>query len=551
MLKHLSITNYAIIEKLELSLAEGFTVITGETGAGKSILLGALSLILGQRADSSVLNNKEKKCIIEGEFDFKEDQYLHFFKKHELDYEAANLIRREINAKGKSRAFINDTPVSLAVLKELTVQLIDIHSQHQTLQVQDRKYQIGVLDAFGGLDQLLATYKTKFETYAIAKKELAILSEKANKAKADVAYISFQVNEIEALKLKPNEKEKIEEELKLINNAEEIKGVLENAEKGLLNSDSSLLSELKNITNTFTKITNCSPAYNALYERLSSVVIELEDVAAEIEQSNGDLNFNPDNLSFLNDRIGKIFSIEQKHHVSSTQEIFDLLAALNLSLSTTNSYGDQVVDLTKALALQHLELMKQALVISKKRKTSFKGLSKEIVESLSHLGMDGARFEVEHQPLEELTANGIDEVTFLFSANKGVDLQELKKAASGGELSRLMLTIKAILAQNNKLSSIIFDEIDTGVSGDIANKMAMIMKKMSAKMQVLSITHLPQVAAKGAHHFRIFKENVNNKTKTSLVVLNPEDRVEELAKMLSGEKMSAAAKENALALLNS
>lgn len=551
MLKHLSITNYAIIEKLELSLAEGFTVITGETGAGKSILLGALSLILGQRADSSVLNDKEKKCIIEGEFDFSEAQYHHFFNKHELDYEPSNIIRREINAKGKSRAFINDTPVSLTVLKELTVQLIDIHSQHQTLQVQDRKYQIGVLDAFVGLDQLLATYKTKFEAYSIAKKELTTFIEKANKAKADVDYISFQVNEIEELKLKPNEKEKIEQELELINNAEEIKQVLENAEKSLINSDQSLLGEIKNITNTFTKITNCAPVYNALYQRLTSVVIELEDVAAEIEACNGELNFNPENLSFLNDRIGKIFSIEQKHNVSSTQEILELLETLSLSLETTNSYGERVVVLTNQLEVQHLELMKQALVISKKRMANFKGLSNEIIANLSHLGMDGARFEVQHQSLEELTTNGIDDITFLFSANKGVDLQELKKAASGGELSRLMLTIKAILAQNNKLSSIIFDEIDTGVSGDIANKMAMIMKQMSSNMQVLSITHLPQVAAKGDHHFRIFKENVNNKTKTSLVVLSQEDRVEELAKMLSGEKMSTAAKENALALLNS
>jgi DNA repair protein RecN (Recombination protein N) len=410
---------------------------------------------------------------------------------------------------------------------------------------------MGVLDAFVGIDKLLAAYQTKFETYLTDKKELTTFTEKVNKAKADVDYISFQVNEIKTLKLKPNEKEQIEEELVLINNAEEIKLVLDNAEKGLMNSDQSLLGELKNISNTFTKINNCAPIYETLYQRLNSVVIELEDVAAEIEACNGDLNFNPTHLSFLNDRIGKIFSIEQKHNVSSTQEILALLDTLSLSLVTTNSYEERVVELTKALELDAAQLMKQAKVISTKRRSSFKALSKEIVESLSHLGMENALFEVAHQTLEQLTSNGIDEVTFLFSANKGVDLQELKKAASGGELSRLMLTIKAILAKNNKLSSIVFDEIDTGVSGDIANKMAIIMKNMSAKMQVLSITHLPQVAAKGDHHFRIYKAHVNNKTKTSLEVLNKADRVEELAKMLSGEKMTTAAKQNALALLNS
>jgi DNA repair protein RecN (Recombination protein N) len=551
MLKHLSITNYAIIEKLELKINNGFTVITGETGAGKSILLGALSLILGQRADTSVLNDKEKKCIIEGEFDFEKERYLSFFDKHELDYEASNIIRREINAKGKSRAFINDTPVSLSVLKELTVQLIDIHSQHQTLQIQDSKFQIGVLDAFVGLDKLLLSYRGGYGAYLKSNKELQELTEKANKAKADVDYISFQVKEIEELDLKPNEKEKIEGELELINNAEEIKSVLELSENTLVNSDKSLLSELKNITSSFTKISSCSPVYGSIYERLNSILIELEDVSSEIESCNGNLNFNSDNLSYLNERLGKIFSIEQKHNVSSTEEILELLDSLSLSLSDINSYDERVKELTQKVSIQHEKLMVQAEDISKKRVAGFKGLCAEITNNLSHLGMVDAEFKVEHQKLKEINVNGVDDIVFMFSANKGVNLQELKKAASGGELSRLMLTIKSILAKNNKLASIIFDEIDTGVSGDVADKMASIMQQMSVKMQVLSITHLPQVAAKGEHHFKIYKENVNEKTTTSLIVLNKEERVEELAKMLSGKKMSDAAKENAIALLNS
>jgi DNA repair protein RecN (Recombination protein N) len=550
MLKHLSIHNYVIIEELELSIKEGFTVITGETGAGKSILLGALSLILGQRADTSVLNNKEKKCIIEGEFDFDKERYISFFDKHELDYESSNIIRREISAKGKSRAFINDTPVSLTILKELTGQLIDIHSQHQTLQVQDSKFQIGVLDAFVGIDKPLYSYRNKYDAYLLVNKELKELTEKANKAKADVDYISFQVKEIEDLNLKPNEKEKIEAELELINNAEEIKSVLESSENALVNSDKSLLSELKNILNSFTKINKCSPVYNSIYERLNSVVLELEDVATEVEQCNGNLNFNPENLSHLNDRIGKIFSIEQKHNVSSTQEILDLLSSLSLSLSDINSYEAQVIQLSEKVTGQHIDLMKQAELISKKRVAGFDDLCIEVTRNLSHLGMADAEFKVQHQKLTELNFNGIDEITFMFSANKGVGLQELKKAASGGELSRLMLTIKSILAKNNKLSSIVFEEIDTGVSGDIADKMASIMRQMSTKMQVLSITHLPQVAAKGEHHFKIYKENVDDKTVTSLIVLDKTERIEELAKMLSGEKMSDAAKENAIALLN-
>jgi len=549
MLKHLSINNYAIIETLEIDFDKGFTAITGETGAGKSILLGALSLILGQRADSSVLNDKQKKCIVEGEFDFKEEKFIQFFEIHELDYECPTIIRREINAKGKSRAFVNDTPVNLTVLKELTSQLIDIHSQHQTLSIQDNKFQLSVIDAFADNDKNVLSYGQKYSNYVADKRELKELIELTAKSKLDVDYISFQAKEIEYLQLKPNEKEHIEAELELINNAEEIKMVLENSGNLLTNSDQNLVTDLKNIASLFSKINNCSEAYNTIYERLNSIIIELEDVANEIENENTNLSFNAENLSYLNNRLSSIFSIEQKHNVSSTEEILELLDRLNSQLNDTNSFDEKITELSLLLEKKEQVLFADARKISKVRLNSFKDLSKKIISDLSQLGMSDAVFEVRHEVLSELNDRGIDKVNFLFTANIGMKAVELKKAASGGELSRLMLAIKSILAKN-KLSSIIFDEIDTGVSGDIADKMATIMSRMGEDIQVISITHLPQVAAKAANHFKIYKENDGDKTITNLTILKDESRVKELAKMLSGEKLSVAAMNNAKSLLN-
>lgn len=549
MLKHLSIKNYAIIESLEIEFHKGFTVITGETGAGKSILLGALSLILGQRADNSVLNDKQKKCIVEGEFEFKEGKFIQFFETNELDYEYPNIIRREINAKGKSRAFINDTPVNLTILKELTSQLIDIHSQHQTLSIQDNKFQLSVIDAFAGNDKNVLLYAQNYSEYLTIKKELKELIDLAAKSKLDVDYISFQAREIEELQLKPNEKEHIEKELELINNAEEIKMVLENSGNSLVNSDQNLISELKSIINLYAKINNCSEVYNSIYERLNSIFIELEDIANEIEYENTNLNFNAENSVYLSNRLSSIFSVEQKHNVSSSEEILQLLDELNSQLNDTNSFDEKIKELTVILKKKEEALFVGAQKISNIRVKNFKALSKKITADLSQLGMTDSVFEVKHEVLSELKESGIDKINFLFTANKGTNAVELKKAASGGELSRLMLTIKSILAKN-KLSSIIFDEIDTGVSGDIADKMATIMSRMGENMQVISITHLPQVAAKATNHFKIYKENVGNRTITNLVMLEKKNRVQELAKMLSGEKLSAAAMNNAKSLLN-
>ena len=550
MLTQLSITNYAIIKKIELDFNNGFTVITGETGAGKSILLGALSFILGKRADTSVLNDKQKKCVVEGVFSLQEKQYTSFFDENDLDFEPLTIVRREISVKGKSRAFINDTPVSLSVLKELTSELVDLHSQHQTLQVKDAKFQTSVIDAFAGLEEELAIYTNRYSEYIKNKGNLYELISLANNAKTDIDYITFQVNEIEELDLKINEKEKIEAELELINNAEEIKSVLEYSENALISSDQNLLLKLKNITNLFSKISNCSIEYAEIYERLNSVLIEFDDVAKEIGRANNTLSFNPGNLSYLNDRLSKIYSIEQKHNLSSTDEIIELLGQLKSNLSDSNSYDDRVTELTVLVEKQKVELYSLAEKISKKRKESLRGLSDKIITTLILLGMPDASFHVDHQILSDLNEKGLDKFDFLFTSNVGVELKRMSKTASGGELSRLMLSIKEILSSNNNLSSIVFDEIDTGVSGDIADKMASIMKRMGGNMQVIAITHLPQVAAKGDIHYKIHKENKAGKTLTFITKLDKVSRIEELAKMLSGEKLSPEARDNAKSLLS-
>ncbi|PJB15058.1 MAG: DNA repair protein RecN [Flavobacteriales bacterium CG_4_9_14_3_um_filter_32_8] len=549
MLKHLSITNYAIIENLELEINNGFTVITGETGAGKSILLGALSLILGNRADISVLNNKQKKCIVEGEFTFNKENYLEFFNKNELDFEPTTILRREISENGKSRAFINDTPVSLSVLKDLTSQLIDIHSQHQVLEIQDNRFQINVIDAFAELDHEVAAYSKKFSTYTEHIKQLNQLIETANTKSSDIDYITFQVKEIEELALKPNEKEGIQAELEIILNAEEIKSTLESTSNLLIHSEQDLLTNLRNVTKQFVKINHCSEKYNTLYDRLSSVIIELEDIARDVDKLNNSFDFNAENLIYLNDRLSKIFSIEQKHNLSSTAEILKLLENLKLKLQDSTSYEERILEHKEIIRQEKEELTIIANIISKKRKDSFNELSKNIVSNLNQLGMADASFIIQQELLPELSILGVDKIDFLFSSNKGVEPKSLNKAASGGELSRLMLTIKSILANNKNLATIIFDEIDSGVSGDIADKMAVIMKKISNTIQVIAITHLPQVAAKGETHIKIYKENVNGITKTFLTELTKNERIDELAKMLSGKVLSTAAIENAKVLL--
>ncbi len=550
MLKHLSIINYAIIESLEINLSEGFSVITGETGAGKSIILGALSLVLGNRSDTSVLNSKDKKCIVEGEFLLEKDRYLPFFKTHDLDFETLSIIRREISTSGKSRAFINDTPVSLSILKELTTNLIDIHSQHETLQLKQNDFQINVLDSYSKINSEVLEYKKEYNLYKQYEHNLKNVLDSSSKAKEDFNYLSFQAQEIEALDLKLNEKEDIEQSLKVLNNSEEIKAVLELSSSILSNSDVNVISSLKELENDFNKISNLSEEYSLLYERLHSSMLELEDLSIEINRLNDDFEFDAENLSYLTERLGKIYNIEQKHRLNSTQQILDLLAELKSKITDVSTYDERINEQKLLVDKQKKKLEKLAKNISEKRKDSLRSIEKEVVLNLKDLGMPDASFKVEITKLLELNVNGIDKIEFLFSANKGFKPKEIGKVASGGELSRLMLVVKKFLSQGNEISTIIFDEIDTGVSGDIADKIADLMKQISNDTQILSITHLPQVAAKGDCHLKILKKTIKDKTSTSINILNNTERVEELAKMLSGKNLTDAAINNAKVLLN-
>lgn len=549
MLQSLVIKNYAIIEQLQLNFNNDFTVITGETGAGKSILLGALSLILGQRADTSVLNDKEKKCVVEGTFNVSEKLVAPFFKANDLDLEFPILVRREISANGKSRAFINDTPVNLNTIKELSLTLIDIHSQHETLELNSSNFQIEVIDAFANTDKLLKQYKQYFSEYQKLQQSYQQLLRTENEAKSDLDYLTFQLEELKVLKLQPGEQTDIENQLDIINNAEQILTTMQLSADMLLNSDDSIISRMNTITQGFSKISHCSENYTQLQERLNTVLIELKDIAREIDAENDSIDVDASKSDYLTNRLNSIYALTQKHRVSESDELLNLESKLENQLNDINSAEEKLEQLKQAIEKSKVKLLDVAEKLSTKRKSIFKALEKNIIENLKELGMGDASFKIEHHIIKDFSGTGIDQIEFMFSANKGMALKPLYKTASGGELSRLMLTIKAILAENSSIQTIVFDEIDTGVSGDIAYKMAAIMELMSKKIQIIAITHLPQVAAKGNTHFKIYKENHQNKTHTKMKVLINDDRVDEIAKMLSGKELTGAAKENARHLL--
>lgn len=547
MLTHLSIKNYAIIEQISLNFDRGFTVITGETGAGKSILLGALSLILGNRADTSVLNDKDKKCVVEGTFLFNQQLFQSYFLDNDLDYEEETIVRREISVSGKSRAFVNDTPVTLSVLKELTSQLIDIHSQHQTLKLKDNLFQLSVIDSFAQLNKLTDEYGQQYQQYIGKKKKLdALLSQDAS-AKSDVDYLHFQINELEEMALKPGEKKELQDQLELLNNIEVVKSTFDKAIVYLNQSEQSVISVLRDVTNSFSSISSLGDSYGELHDRLNSLLIDLEDIVNEME--NTPLDNGAKDPQYLSERLSNIYSLEQKHKVADSDELLVLLEEFKSRVESISLTEQDAEKLQLELDKEKVVVTQLAQEISEKRVAVFSQIEKTITNNLIELGMPAASFVIKHQLLDDIGAYGIDNVQFFFSANKGFAEKEIEKTASGGELSRLMLTIKSILAKSSKISSIIFDEIDTGVSGDIADKMASIMKAMSKHIQIIAITHLPQVAAKGEEHYKIYKETHLGKTSTYIDVLSSESRVEEIAKMLSGKELSTAAKENAKTLL--
>ncbi|HLC83903.1 MAG TPA: DNA repair protein RecN [Bacteroidia bacterium] len=554
MLKHISVQNYALIDKLEVEFTDGLTIITGETGAGKSILLGALGLIAGSRADTQALQDKTKKCVVEASFNIKGYSLKEFFSANELDYDVTTSIRREIipiaiGTEGKSRAFINDTPVTLNQLKELAEYLIDIHSQHQTLTLNGSAFQLSVVDAFADHSSALEEYAEGFKKYKTLEKQLKELTEKESQAKKDLDYFQFQFNELEDANLKADQQLAMEQELETLNNAEDIKSNLSKAAHELSGGEQNLLSSLNEIKITLSGMAKFKSEINELSTRLSSAYIELKDITNELESLEQEIIYDPKRIEALTQKIDAVYRLQLKHQVKTIEELIAIKDDLSNKLLDFKSLEAEIEKVNKELNILQKSLMVLAKKMSAGRKKSIPKIEKEIASLLSSLSMPNAQLKVEHSETEILTVNGLDKVNFLFSANKGSDFKELNKVASGGELSRLMLSIKSLIAQLTALPTIIFDEIDTGVSGDVADKVGSIMDKMANKMQVITITHLPQIASKGKSHLFVYKEDKNNKTYSNIKKLTAEERVQEVAKMLSTGSPTAAAISNAKELL--
>lgn len=550
MITSLSIENYALIEKLSVKFTDGFSVITGETGAGKSILLGALGLVLGKRADLTSLKNKEEKCVIEGHFQIKNYNLEPFFEANDLDYEEETIIRREILPSGKSRAFINDTPVNLNELQEMSTFLIDIHSQHQTQELSDETVQFQIIDSVGLNFSLINEYAIQLKEYKKNKSDLKSNTELLHSVLKEQDYNTFLLDELLSANLKSGEKEAIEIHFEKLNNVEFIK---ENVIKSLsiINEEQfGVLQNLKEIKLCFQKIAGFSSEYNAVYERINSVLIEFYDIEKELEQLSETVFSNPDELQIINDKLQLIYALEKKHQVNSVEELLQIQDDLDTKVVSVTTLESQINAIEKQIVLIENQLNKLAIEIHNNRVEAIPILIAKLALILEQLGMENARFNIELISKEEFYFNGKDEIQFLFSANKGSNFGLLKKVASGGEMSRIMLAVKSVLSNYSKLPSIIFDEIDTGVSGEIAHKMGEIMKSMSENMQVFAITHLPQIAGKGNEHFKVYKVIKDNHTQSELKILSKEERVIEIAQMLSGSSISDSALIHAKELLN-
>ena len=550
MLTNLSIKNYALIDHLNVKFTNGFTVITGETGAGKSILLGGLSLVLGKRADLSSLREKEDKCIVEAEFEISKYGLESFFLDNDLDYEAKTIIRREILPSGKSRAFINDSPVTLDILSQLGDQLIDVHSQHQTLRLADNDFQLKVIDALADNGPVLTAYSSKLLLYQSTQKELQKLVDFQNSATKEHEYNSFLLQELNSAPLKEGILEELEEQYEQLNNVEIILEQLSHGQQ-LLNDEQiglvNLLTELKQVSS---KLASFGHQYSDINERVKSVFIELDDISNELNILNDKVEADPQLLEQVNAKLQLLYDLLKKHKVQTIPELLEIRNALDEKVSATENVVADIDRKKKELHQLEIALNTEATNISKRRKVVIPELKKQLEETLIDLGMASATFKIEISPAKEFKPTGKDDLSFLFSANKGSAYGDLKKVASGGELSRIMLTIKAILARYEQLPTMMFDEIDTGVSGEISNKMGDIMKDMSNTMQIFSITHLPQVAAKGVHHFKVYKEEELMGTNTKMKRLSSEERVVELAEMLGGKTLSESAMAHARQLLD-
>ncbi|MDQ0638045.1 DNA repair protein RecN (Recombination protein N) [Pedobacter sp. W3I1] len=551
MLQKLSIRNYALIDSLDIEFDQGLNIITGETGAGKSIILGALSLILGQRAESKYFFNQDKKCVIEGSFALADENLKEFFEENDLDFSNESILRREISIDGKTRSFINDTPVNLSILKQVGEKLIDIHSQHATQEINDADFQLLIVDSLANHQSLLFNYRSGFKKLKQDTNLLKKLVSEADEARNKQDYEQFLFNELEQAKLQEGEQEDLEQELERLTHAETIKKALLTA-SGLINeSEPSALQILKEASSQLQSIEKFDPAINVLYERLRSSIIEIKDITDEVSGIEENTIHSADRLELVNQRLDLFYSLQQKHRVANNTELLALQKQLEENLNKLLSSDEHIEKLQKEIDQLKIELHKQADQLSANRKKAIKVVEEQTGITLKQVGMLNAKLVLDQKVLNELNKDGLDEINLLFTANAGQAPAPVNKVASGGELSRLMLAIKALLAKHTSLPTIIFDEIDTGISGETALKVGEVIADLGQNMQVISITHLPQIAAKGISHYFVHKNEDRGKTTTGIRKLKQEERIGVIAEMLSGKNPGASAMENARELLAS
>lgn len=549
MITSLQIQNYALIDKLNIDLDKGLSIITGETGAGKSIILGAMSLIMGNRADTTVINDTTKKCVVEAVFNIEDYKIQKIFEQNEIDYFNTAIIRREISPEGRSRAFINDTPVNLSILKTISEKLIDIHSQHDTLNLNDANFQIEVIDLVARNSTVLNNYKSIFSKYKKAQKALDSLIETDKLSAQNFDYISFQFKTIDDAKLIEEEQAELETEQKQLSNIEEIKQNLSKINFLLNNEENSALEMLKEAAKSAENIIDFLPKAKELHYRLDSAFIDLQDLSAETEILENDIDFDPNRLELVNNRLDTIYSLQQKFNVDSIKKLIELKNEFEKQLLKISSYSEEIENKKAEIKQLEQKLTELAKKLNENRTNAKKIFSEKISYIVENLGMPNTSFFVKIEKTENFTITGTDKISFLFSANKSSEPQPLTKIASGGELSRLMLAIKYLISSSKKLPTIIFDEIDTGISGEIAAKMGALLQKMSNNLQIINITHLPQIAAKGHHHFFVYKNDTEEKTISHIRKLSENERITEIAKMLSGTNISESAIQNAKELL--
>lgn len=549
MLTRLSINNYALIQQLSVDFSKGLNTLTGETGAGKSIILGALGLILGSRADLSVLKNKSEKCVVEGLFEIGNYNLKSFFEANDLDYDIQTIFRREIASSGKSRAFINDTPVNLKILKELGLKLIDIHSQHQNLELSNHNFQLNLVDLVAGTGALLKQYYLQYNNFILLKKNLVEIKAKSEKAATDLDYFQFQFNQLEEANLQENEQEGLEKELEKLVHSEEIKAVFVKIQQLLDNEQFSVVQNIKESVSELNKIEDFVTQVPELAERLQSSMFEIKDIVEEAQMLAEKIEYNPAKIEKLNNRLNEIYGLQQKHHVSSVKELIELKKSFDEKINTVTAYESEIERCKKLLAEQRNELAVMAQKLTRQRLKAFPKIEKSVLNDLRLLGMPKSKFTLEHNLLDGFSPNGSDFVSILFTANADLDPDEISRIASGGEMSRLMLAVKNLLRNSKALPTVVFDEIDSGVSGEIAVKMGRIIESFSESTQIINITHLPQIAAKGKAHFKVFKYEKNGKTLTSIKKLSENERIEELAKMVGGENFTQSNIQSANELL--